>query len=441
MRRGLIIFIGLFAAWLWPSAAAGKVLPQATAANSGNPILTTTRTWDYGMRLHSIANTVDGPPVTAHSYQYDALNRRTQATLEDGSFWQYGYDDRDELTSANRNWPSSLTTTPVAGQQFSYNYDNIGNRNWAKFGGDTNGNNLQTISYTANSLNQYTGITTPGSLEIIGAALATNPVTVNGGVADRRGEYFHWEISVANTNQPVWQNVTNVAGTFTKTGGAVFPANAPTLAYDADGNLSFDGIWSYQWDGENRLVAMWMTNGIANLAPTNQLRLDFAYDYMGRRVQKIVSTWGTTNFVAQSTNRFVYDGWNLLAVVNPQSAILQSFVWGQDVSGTMTDAGGVGGLLMASISGTNCFAAYDGNGNITSLINATDKSLAARYEYSPYGELLRATGQFARQNSFRFSTKFLDEESGLVYYGYRYYSPFSGRWLSKDPSGERCEPE
>ena len=120
-------------------------------------------------------------------------------------------------------------------------YDNIGNRITAQFGGDTNGSNLKIISYTANSLNQYTGIVTPGLQDVCGAALATNAVTVNGGLADRRGEYFHREISVANTNQPVWQNVTNIAGTFTNKGGSVFPANAPTLAYDADGNLTFDG--------------------------------------------------------------------------------------------------------------------------------------------------------------------------------------------------------
>jgi hypothetical protein len=62
MRRGLIIFIGLFAAWLLTSAAKGKVFPQTTAYNRATPVLTTTRTWDYGMRLRCIANVVDGPP-------------------------------------------------------------------------------------------------------------------------------------------------------------------------------------------------------------------------------------------------------------------------------------------------------------------------------------------------------------------------------------------
>jgi RHS repeat-associated protein len=44
----------------------------------------------------------------------------------------------------------------------------------------------------------------------------------------------------------------------------------------------------------------------------------------------------------------------------------------------------------------------------------------------------------AKANPFRFSTKFRDDESGLVYYGYRYYSPTTGRWLGRDTSGEQA---
>jgi hypothetical protein len=52
--------------------------------------------------------------------QYAAPNRRTQATLECGSFWQYGYDDRDELTSANRNWPISPAFLKNVDGDFDY---------------------------------------------------------------------------------------------------------------------------------------------------------------------------------------------------------------------------------------------------------------------------------------------------------------------------------
>jgi RHS repeat-associated protein len=42
----------------------------------------------------------------------------------------------------------------------------------------------------------------------------------------------------------------------------------------------------------------------------------------------------------------------------------------------------------------------------------------------------------AKVNPFLFSTKYYDWETGLYYYGYRYYDPGTGRWLSKDPIGE-----
>jgi hypothetical protein len=55
------------------SAAYGYVpnsdlLQTTTCSSNYTTILTTTRTWDYGFRLHGIANTVDGTPVTSHMY-------------------------------------------------------------------------------------------------------------------------------------------------------------------------------------------------------------------------------------------------------------------------------------------------------------------------------------------------------------------------------------
>ncbi|MEI2725049.1 MAG: hypothetical protein V9H26_16480 [Verrucomicrobiota bacterium] len=58
------------------------------------------------------------------------------------------------------------------------------------------------------------------------------------------------------------------------------------------------------------------------------------YDAQGRRIQKLVSTNNGSLYVAQYTNRFVYDGWNLLAILAPNSSLLSSFVWGLDLSGS-----------------------------------------------------------------------------------------------------------
>jgi len=41
-----------------------------------------------------------------------------------------------------------------------------------------------------------------------------------------------------------------------------------------------------------------------------------------------------------------------------------------------------------------------------------------------------------KDSSFGFSTKYTDAESGLVYYGYRYYSPTLGKFINQDPIAE-----
>ena len=59
------------------------------------------------------------------------------------------------------------------------------------------------------------------------------------------------------------------------------------------------------------------------------------------------------------------------------------------------------------------------------------------YAYGPFGELIRATGSKKDEFNFRFSTKYQDAETGLLYYGFRYYDADQGRWLNRDPIGER----
>ena len=48
---------------------------------------------------------------------------------------------------------------------------------------------------------------------------------------------------------------------------------------------------------------------------------------------------------------------------------------------------------------------YDGNGNVSEVIDASDGTVAAHYEYDAYGRELVADGSYADTNPFRFSTK------------------------------------
>jgi len=100
----------------------------------------------------------------------------------------------------------------------------------------------------------------------------------------------------------------------------------------------------------------------------------------------------------------------------------------------------VGGAISMTVYGTNAgtyFYCYDANGNVVALVNAANGTVAAQYEYGPFGELIRATGPMAKVNPFMFSTKYYDWETGLYYYGARYYNTSTGRWLSRDPLGDQ----
>jgi len=173
-----------------------------------------------------------------------------------------------------------------------------------------------------------------------------------------------------------------------------------------------------------------------------QQRLDFEYDYMGRRIRKRVweDTSGSGN--PGSDLKFLYDGWNLIAELNGTSgagdAVVRTYIWGIDLSGNYQGAGGVGGLLGVKLaSGVVHFATYDGNGNICGYVDGTSGQYSANYEYGPFGEGIRVSGTIGKEIPFRFSSKYVDAQTELVYYGYRYLNASMGKWLSRDPIEER----
>jgi RHS repeat-associated protein len=128
-----------------------------------------------------------------------------------------------------------------------------------------------------------------------------------------------------------------------------------------------------------------------------------------------------------------------VAELTTSGSLVRNYVWGNDLSGSSQGAGGVGGLLQVTYHGnavTNAFVAFDGNGNVTALVNAGDGTVVGNYEYGPFGELIRNSGPLAKNVPFRFSTKYQDDESDLLYYGYRYYKASTGTWPNRDPLGE-----
>jgi len=368
-------------------------------------------------------------PLT-FNYNYNPANQRTSDTLADGSYWVYGYDSLGQVTNACKFFPDG---TPVAGQQFDYTFDTIGNRTQTLAGGDATGANLRLANYSANNLNQITSRDIAPDVDVIGVSILTNTVTVNGLTAYRKQEYYRQQLGVNNTNSALWTNMI-VSGGQNVTGNVYVAQEPESFKYDADGNLTNDGRWAYTWDGENRLTKMTVNN---NVGP--QYQLTFAYDYQGRRIQKV----SATNGVTIASFSYLYDGWNPAAELG-SGTLVRSYIWGSDLSGqtgsALNGAGGVGGLLEVSYHGTaitNCFPAFDGNGNLSALVSAADGTLIANYEYGPFGEVIRQTGPMAKANPIRFSTKYQDDESDLLYYGYRYYKASTGTWPNHDPIQEQ----
>ncbi len=192
--------------------------------------------------------------------------------------------------------------------------------------------------------------------------------------------------------------------------------------HDADGNMTRQGDRTYTWDAENRLIAIhergsWVAS--------------YTYDHLSRRIARKTRYAGN--------ERYLYQGWNLIAVYDPEEeAPVETFTWGKDLSGTFQGAGGVGGLLFAkrrdieSEHGAWIYH-YDANGNVVEVSDARGLVLD-RYEYDVFGNLIGSPR--LSENRWRFSTKIMDEESGFSYYGYRYYDPEYGCWVSRDPISE-----
>jgi len=144
------------------------------------------------------------------------------------------------------------------------------------------------------------------------------------------------------------------------------PAKIPEVfTHDLDGNLTADGRFSCTWDGENRLIA---GEALATTPATARVKVTMTYDAQSRRVQKQVHTWNTgrSTYQLSTTTRFLYDAWNLLAELNASNQPVRSYTWGLDLSGSLQEAGGVGGLLVVTdaTNGTQYLPAYDGNGNL-----------------------------------------------------------------------------
>lgn len=400
-----------------------------------------------------------------HDYAHDELGRRTSVVrtgpaLDPNSggggehldAWQY--NPRSELTRSDRytGLDPNAPTGAVDSLDRIYTYDPAGNRVQATEGVLPAG---ARYDYAANAINQYTRVAVAGS---------------SAGVSQRAEFDADGNLiklyCAADMNGDGDVNITDF-GMFSPAPYAC----APDPNYNPDADLNGDGCVNvvdqgiilslfgqtnlglrFTYDGENRLIRHEPLRENGLKPDDGDLKSEFKYDGLGRRIEKAVSTYDVNDpndpnddtWNLTDTRRFVWDGWLLLLELDGNNDILRKYTWGQDVSGEVEGAGGVGGLLScldtqgtATTSDDKTYVyAYDGGGNVTELFDVATGAIAGHYEYDAYGNLIAQWGAYADENPFRFSTKYFDAETKLYYYGHRYYSAKLGRWLNRDPLEE-----
>ena len=286
-----------------------------------------------------------------------------------------------------------------------------------------------------NNLNQITNLSYSGQAATVlggvrgGATNLSRSVTVNGQATTLSGcEYVLTNLAIsAGTTNPVeviynafyTNNVPLTASAF-----STLDLRAAAFAHDADGNLTSDGLRTYQYDAAGRLTNVVEIAGGARL-------LSLRYDGLGRRVE----AWRQDGQV----ERYVYvpGTFLVLAVLDGTNGVKEILTRGPDLSGTLDGAGGIGGLLSTTSGTETRYLHSDGLGNVI-LATDADGNSVAEYEYTPFGEELSRSGTY--DSRFRFSSKERDPETGFYDFGYRVYAPALGRWLSRDPLGEFADP-
>jgi RHS repeat-associated protein len=202
-------------------------------------------------------------------------------------------------------------------------------------------------------------------------------------------------------------------------------SESPERAYtfDDDGNMTQgytpEGyVFDATYDAENRLIFLEYTDSGSILHRTEYTYGGDNLLYQIRKLEDGVET---------DLRRIIRAGFLPIQERDGNNNVVREYVWGIDMGG------GIGGLLAIKESGADYYYLYDGKGNVTAITDASG-TVVATYSYDPFGVLMEKTGTL--DQPFRFSTKRYDEDTGLSYYGYRFYSASLGRWITRDPLGE-----
>jgi RHS repeat-associated protein len=175
--------------------------------------------------------------------------------------------------------------------------------------------------------------------------------------------------------------------------------------YDPNGNTLTGAGRTFTWNIDNRVSHL--------IAPGGTVEM--SYDYTGRRVKK--SGGGGITY-------FPFSGYEVTSA-------------GSDGINKYIRVGTE--ILAANLGQQKRFYHNDHLGGINVITDEASQRIQLT-EYDPWGKVSRSEG--TGDPNKRFTGKELDPESGLYYYGGRYYDPDLARFVSPDPFvGEVYDPQ
>jgi RHS repeat-associated protein len=356
-------------------------------------------TYHFTYDANSRMTTMDGPWTDdTLTYSYDGLDRRISLSAQNGQTLSYTYDTLGRLTNIQvgaSNYPYTYTgANPLIqslarpnGSGTTYQYDVL--------------NRLTEISNKTSSsvvINQYAYVY--NGQDMRSGETITNGTPMTSFQNDLKTYDYNKVNQLLSSTNPVHNFIHDDSGNMTR-------------GYTPEG-YPFTGTY----DGENRLRSIEYMDG-------------------GGIVHRNENTYSGDDFLAQEKKyengslvkdtRFVRDGFLPIQERDGSNSVVREYAWGLGLGG------GIGGLLGLKQDGQDYAYLYDGKGNVTTLVDGS-QSVVAGYRYDTFGNLMSKTGTV--DQPYRFSTKVFDETTGLSYYGYRFYAPSLGRWLTRDPIGE-----
>ena len=181
--------------------------------------------------------------------------------------------------------------------------------------------------------------------------------------------------------------------------------------YDSDGNLVFDGQWHYAYDTQDRLITL--ENGT--------MRIEHTYDPFHRRLSKKVFRKGSL----MKSELYLWDGDNEIGIINEKGILVELRVLGEGLGAE------IGAALLYELKGQTYVPIHDHRGCVVMLIDPKWAKPQESYRYTAFGEELTNS----KISPWRFASKRVEEETGLLFFGRRYYLPILGRWITQDPQG------